>query len=325
VGGYTAEVTEYTVLKEKDNPKSKFTPGEMIFETTEFYLYIDDKFVSSVTVVAVQDGEDGVDGVDGKDGAPGKDGKDGVDGKDGADGYTPIKGVDYFDGTNGTNGQDGTSIVWKGSFETPPASPQNGWAYYNSTAKASYIYQSGSWYQMSIDGVDGQNGQDGQDGKDGSDGSSIVWKGESSNAPANPQENWVYKDTDDGKVYIYNGHGWELMVLDGSDGVDGAPGRDGVDGKDGKDGVNGSDGLSVFITYNDSTETPNTPTGNGTTDGWHTNATSTAIWISQKVAASANEGTWGTPIKIKGEDGVGISYNPLVSPNCINCTRDEND
>lgn len=202
-----------------------------------------------------------------------------IQGAKGADGKTPVKGVDYFDGTNGENG---TSIIWKGSFDTAPDPAENGWAYYDTLARASYVYQNG-WYQMSIDGVDGQDGQD------GNDGISIVWKGESSTPPGSPQENWVYKDTDDGKVYIYNGTGWELMVLDGSDGAD---------GKD------GTDGLSVFITYNDSIETPNTPTSDGTTDGWHTNATSDSVWMSQKVAADASSGTWGTPIKIKGEDGV---------------------
>ena len=200
-------------------------------------------------------------------------------GTKGEDGYTPVKGIDYFDGTPGTNG---TSIEWKGTFASAPSSPSNGWAYYNSTAKASYIYQSGSWYQMSIDGINGQNG---------TNGSSIVWKGDLSAAPSSPKENWVYRDVDDGKVYIYNGAGWELMVLDGNDGADGADGQD---------------GLSVFITYNDGESTPNIPTGNGTTGGWHTNATSSSIWMSQKVAEDANSGTWGEPIKIQPADGVGI-------------------
>lgn len=203
----------------------------------------------------------------------------------GQNGHTPVKGVDYFDGTNGS---DGTSIVWKGAFTSAPTSPQNGWAYYNSTAKASYVYQGGAWYQMSIDGVDGQNG---------SDGVSIVWKGELSSSPASPQINWVYKDTDDGKVYIYNGTGWELMVLDGTDGADGA---------------DGTDGLSVFITYNDNTTTPNAPTGDGTSNGWHTNATYNSIWMSQKVAAGAGDGTWGSPIKIKGENGIDGTDAPRV-------------
>lgn len=254
----------------------------------------------------------------------------GSTGNTGSAGYTPIKGVDYFDGTdgkdgadgaagkdgtdgkNGIDGKDGISIEWKGSLSEAPANPQKNWAYYNTVSKASYIFNGEAWYQMSIDGVDGANGKDGENGKNGI---SIVWKGELSSPPASPQENWVYKDTDDGKVYIYHGSGWELMVADGSDGTDGAQGaagpqgpagNDGKDGVDGKDGINGKDGengLSVFITYNDSATVPEKPTGDGTSGGWHTDATSAAVWISQKVAATATSGDWGEPIKIKGDKG----------------------
>ena len=208
-------------------------------------------------------------------------GKDGIDGKDGVDGKNGI------DGSNGVDGTNGTSIIWKGDFASHPNSPENGWAYYNTAQKKSFVYQDGSWYQMTVDGIDGQDGKDGQDG---SNGLSIVWKGDLVTAPSNPQTNWCYRDTNNGKVYIYNGSAWELMVLDGSDGAD---------------GTNGKDGLSVFITYNDNAidSTPATPTGNGTTDGWHTDATKTANWMSQKVAASASEGTWGAPIQICGADG----------------------
>lgn len=251
----------------------------------------------------------------------------GSTGNTGSAGYTPIKGVDYFDGVagkdgadgaagkDGVDGKDGISIEWKGSLSEAPANPQKNWAYYNTVSKASYIFNGEAWYQMSIDGVDGANGKDGKNGEDGKNGISIVWKGELSTPPASPQENWVYKDTDDGKVYIYHGGGWELMVADGSDGTDGAQGatgpqgpagNDGKDGVDGKDGINGKDGengLSVFITYNDSATGPEKPTGDGTLGGWHTDATSTAIWISQKVAATATSGDWGEPIKIKGDKG----------------------
>jgi len=136
-----------------------------------------------------------------------------------------------------------------------------------------------------IKGIDYRDGVDGQNGKDGV---SIVWQGDLSAPPSSPKLNWVYRNTTDHTVQIYNGTSWELMVLDGSDGSDGTP---------------GSNGLSVFITYNDSATTPSVPTGNGTTNGWHTNATTSAIWMSQKVAANATSGTWGTPIKIKGENG----------------------
>lgn len=342
--------------------------------------------------------------------ARGSHGKDGKPGQNGA---------------AGVNGQDGTSIVWKGEFASHPENPKNGWAYKNTTDKKSYVYQSGQWYQMTIDGVDGINGKDGKDGKttytwiryaddangnglsdspigkeyiglahnkltpnessnprdyswskiqgtdgvpgapgkdgkttytwiaysdnaDGSgmyqvpheetkyigiatnketstegnnpkeytwskfkgdqgipghDGLSIIWKGDLAQPPANPEKNWVYRDTDNGRVYIYNGVAWALMVADGHDGINGA---------NGQDGVNGQDGLSVYITYHDNATQPALPTGDGTTGGWHTNATAATIWMSQKVAASATEGSWGVPIKIRGTDG-----QDGFSPACI--------
>lgn len=212
---------------------------------------------------------------------------DGINGQDGINGKDGINGAD---GVNGENGKDGVSITWLGELASHPSNPQNGWAYYNTGQKKSFIYQDGAWYQMTIDGTDGQDGQDGKDGQDGSNGLSIVWKGDLATAPANPEVNWCYRDTDNGKVYIYNGSAWELMVLDGSDGADGA---------------DGANGLSVFITYHDNpiTSTPTNPTGNGTTNGWHTTATKDANWMSQKVAATASDGTWGDPIQICGANG----------------------
>jgi len=136
-----------------------------------------------------------------------------------------------------------------------------------------------------IKGIDYVDGVDGQDGKDGV---SITWKGDLPAPPSSPKLNWVYRNTIDHTVQIYNGTNWELMVLDGTDGSDGTP---------------GSNGLSVFITYNDSVTEPSAPTVNGTTGGWHTNATTSAVWMSQKVAENSMSGTWGAPIKIKGENG----------------------
>lgn len=81
------------------------------------------------------------------------------------------------------------------------------------------------------------------------------------------------------------------------------PGPPGPAGADGKDGTNGTNGLSVWITYHDGTTTPATPTGNGTLNGWHTDLTAAVVWMSQKVAASATAGAWGTPIRILGQDG----------------------
>ena len=206
----------------------------------------------------------------------------GEKGDKGDKGDTGEKGGDGTNGADGINGKDGTSIVWKGSYVSHPSNPQNGWAYKNTTDGKSYVYQDGTWYQMTIDGVDGANGKDGADGLD------IVWKGDLSTPPINPLKNWVYRDTDNGRVYIYNGTAWALMVTDGNDGATGAA---------------GSDGLSVYITYHDSESQPGKPTGNGTSNGWHTDATSTVVWMSQKVAERSSSGSWGTPIRIKGIKG----------------------
>ena len=65
----------------------------------------------------------------------------------------------------------------------------------------------------------------------------------------------------------------------------------------------GPAGASVYITYHDGTATPATPTGDGTKNGWHTDLTADVVWMSQKVATSATDGTWGAPIRILGQDG----------------------
>lgn len=138
-----------------------------------------------------------------------------------------------------------------------------------------------------------------KDPVNGADGLSIVWKGDLAIPPASPIKNWVYRNTVDKKVYIYNGTAWQIMIVDGNDGVPGAT---------------GSNGLSVFITYHDNAPTlpPALPTGDGTAGGWHTNTTSSVVWISQKVAASSSSGTWGTPICIKGNTGETGPVGPLL-------------
>ena len=205
--------------------------------------------------------------------------------------HTIVKITDGINGINGADGVDGTSIVWKGEFDSHPPNPQDGWAYKNTTDGKSYVYQSGAWYQMTVDGINGKNG---------ADGISIVWKGELRNPPSNPEINWVYRDIDNGRVYIYNGTAWTLMVTDGSDGTD---------------GTNGENGWNVYITYHDSELKPNKPTGNGTTNGWHTDTTDNVIWMSQKVAPSASTGEWGDPVKIVGVDGWYTDFKYALSEN----------
>lgn len=74
-----------------------------------------------------------------------------------------------------------------------------------------------------------------------------------------------------------------------------------------QDGSIGAKGQSTFVTYHDDETAPSVPTGNGTTNGWHTNMTGSSIWMSLKTADDITSGTWGTPVKIKGTDGKGVS------------------
>ena len=117
---------------------------------------------------------------DGHDGQDGEDGADGLDGLSiiwmgelsspptGSFGKGPYEnwayydiedGISYiYDGTewdilaqDGQDGEDGLSIVWRGERSSHPSSPQENWAYYNSTDNKSYIYDGSSWQILSQD------------------------------------------------------------------------------------------------------------------------------------------------------------------------------
>lgn len=80
-------------------------------------------------------------------------------------------------------------------------------------------------------------------------------------------------------------------------------------------GAIGETGLSIYYTYNDSIDKPATPTGNGTTNGWHNSSTGSVRWMSIKTAKSISEGTWGIPFRVRGADGTSI--NILGSKNNV--------
>lgn len=58
---------------------------------------------------------------------------------------------------------------------------------------------------------------------------------------------------------------------------------------------------AIWVTYNDSDSTPTKPTGDGSTDGWHRDFTSTVVWMSNKSSRVITEGEWSEPVRIKGE------------------------
>lgn len=60
-----------------------------------------------------------------------------------------------------------------------------------------------------------------------------LWKGDLASAPANPAQNWVYRNTADKAVYLYDSGAWVLMVRDGQEGLPGQAGQPGQNGGDG--------------------------------------------------------------------------------------------
>lgn len=83
------------------------------------------------------------------------------------------------------------------------------------------------------------------------------------------------------------------------------------------------EGNSVWVTYYDGDELPPIPTGDGTSNGWHRDFTSTAIWMSSKSSRKVDEGVWGDPVRfvgasVAGKDGQYTAFvyaNSSVQPN----------
>lgn len=122
-------------------------------------------------VVLAKDGTDGAPGLPGEDGDVGISGTTptigvgsvttGLPGTSASVTSTPTATGANFnftiprgaDGAQGPAGANGVSIVWKGEYSSHPSSPVENWAYRNTADKKSYIYASGAWQTMCIDGA----------------------------------------------------------------------------------------------------------------------------------------------------------------------------
>ncbi len=116
-------------------------------------------------------------------------------------------------GEKGDSGENGISTIWKGELSDAPENPEICWAYYNIESGCSYIWDGYSWNLLSKIGAQGAQGIAGENGI------SIIWKGECSEAPENPENCWAYYNTETGWSYIYNGTEWEVLAKGGTDGT----------------------------------------------------------------------------------------------------------
>ncbi|MDR0301859.1 MAG: Ig-like domain-containing protein [Treponema sp.] len=71
-------------------------------------------------------------------------------------------------------------------------------------------------------------------------GPGIMWQGERSSPPPNPQMNWAYYNTTTKSSYIYNGSQWNVLAAQGGTGETGADGKDGNNGVTPEIGTNGN-------------------------------------------------------------------------------------
>ena len=99
------------------------------------------------------------------------------------------------------------SIKWLGTYTSAPLNPQIGDAYYNSSTKASYVYDGNIWQQISKDGDNGTSAT--------ISGYLITWKGSLSSEPQNPIAGWAYYNSSEKKSFIYDGTTWQIMAQDG--------------------------------------------------------------------------------------------------------------
>jgi len=144
-------------------------------------------------------------------------------------------------GEAGSQGNDGISIVWQGSFDTPPPDPLLNWAYYNNIDGRSYIWNSAVWTLIAQDGAQGLPGIP------GAEGVSMQWKGSFDTPPPDPQLDWAYYNTIDKKSYIWNSVSWNILAQDGEVGPQGEQGIQGIQGIPGPAGHGTVDGPGSAI------------------------------------------------------------------------------
>ncbi|GGH83475.1 hypothetical protein HNQ91_006068 [Filimonas zeae] len=93
------------------------------------------------------------------------------------------------------------AIVWLAPAAAHPAGVANNSAYTNTADGNNYIFRSGVWYQMNASVYNPAN-----------DGKFINWQGYAKLPPASPVVDDTYCDSDNQRVYIYNGKAWTLLM-----------------------------------------------------------------------------------------------------------------
>jgi hypothetical protein len=105
-------------------------------------------------------------------GAVGIQGPQGIQGEPGPQGEQGIQGIQGVQGEQGIQGEEGTQATFSITSATPPTSPVNGQAWFNSNNGKSYIYYDSYWVEVgsSLSGPAGATGPQGIQGLKGDTG-----------------------------------------------------------------------------------------------------------------------------------------------------------
>jgi hypothetical protein len=152
------------------------------------------------------------------------------------------------------------------SATTPPASPQEGDAWYDSASGNLYVYYDSYWVEAASanDGPTGNTGATGPTGPQGTSINVIGTVADTGSLPATGATNDAYIVTADGDLYIWDGAAWtsvgQIVGPQGPTGSQGVTGATGPEGEatltrfrytavGGETGVSGADDNAVTLTY----------------------------------------------------------------------------
>jgi hypothetical protein len=200
-------------------------------------------------------GTQGIQGLKGDKGDTGSQGPIGPQGNTGLQGIQGIKGdtgLQGLQGIQGDQGVEGSKATFSITSATPPSTPVNGQAWFNSDNGRSYTYYDSYWVETgsSLSGPQGPKGDTGDQGIQGPQGVSINLKASSLTFAALPSTGNVVNDARiveaDGDLYIWNGTSWtsagQIVGPQGPQGIQGPKGDTGDQGIQGIQGLKGDKG-----------------------------------------------------------------------------------
>ena len=187
-------------------------------------------------------------GATGATGPTGNTGAVGQTGPTGAQGNTGVTGATGAQGETGVTGAEGQFAV---AATTPPSTPAEGDAWYDSASGNLYVYYDSYWVEAASanDGPTGNTGATGvvgPTGATGAQGTNINFVGsvaDTGSLPATGATNDAYIVDADGNLYVWNGSTWtDVGQIVGPQGNTGAVGITGPTGAQGETGAIGNTG-----------------------------------------------------------------------------------